>query len=52
MHSPLDTLAGLEHPQEVMGINTDILLTEQEQIQMKFQYLLELIRYENREGVQ
>lgn len=51
LDSSLDTLAGMEYPEAIMGINADILLTEKEQIQMKFQYLLDLIRYENREEV-
>lgn len=52
LDASLDTLVKLKDSQEIMGINTNTLLTDQEQIQMKFQYLLDLIRYENRTEVQ
>lgn len=52
LDNSLNSLAGIGHLQKIMGIGVDKLLTEQEEIQMKCQYLLDLFRYENRGGNQ
>ena len=51
LDQPLEQTLGMKHFTKIMGISVDELISEEELQRMKIDYILELMKFDNRKGV-